>query len=83
MFFFFLPVGMNYRTERLPIVTFSLIGLNTLIYLVSLIFSFDTQGASDLWIWPASLADPGGLALVIRASPRCSSMRAFFICLAT
>jgi membrane associated rhomboid family serine protease len=51
MFFFFLPVGMNYRTERFPIVTFSLIGLNTLVYLISLIFFFSTQGASDLWIY--------------------------------
>ena len=28
--FIVLPVGMNYRTERLPIVTFTLIGINTL-----------------------------------------------------
>jgi membrane associated rhomboid family serine protease len=48
--FFFLPIGMNYRTERLPLVTFSLIGLNTLIYLVSLFFYFRTDGDSDLWI---------------------------------
>jgi membrane associated rhomboid family serine protease len=45
-----LPVGMNYRTERLPVVTFTLIGINTLVYLVSLFFFFDTQGESDLWI---------------------------------
>jgi membrane associated rhomboid family serine protease len=51
MFFFFLPVGMNYRTERLPLVTLSLIGLNTLIYLISLIFFFSTQGESQLWIY--------------------------------
>lgn len=48
--FFFLPIGMNYRTERLPLVTLSLIGLNTLIYLVSLFFYFRTDGDSDLWI---------------------------------
>jgi len=51
MFFFFLPVGMNYRTERLPLVTLSLIGLNTLIYLISLIFFFSTHGESQLWIY--------------------------------
>lgn len=45
-----LPVGMNYRTERLPIVTFSLIGLNTLIWLVSLICFFNTGGESEKWI---------------------------------
>jgi membrane associated rhomboid family serine protease len=49
--FILLPVGMNYRTERLPIVTFALIGLNTLIYLVSLIFFFSTGGDSEPWIY--------------------------------
>ncbi len=48
--FIILPVGMDYRTERLPIVTFTLIGINTLIYLVSLGFSFGTQGESEQWI---------------------------------
>lgn len=51
MFFFFLPVGMNYRTERFPIVTISLIGLNTLVYLISLFFFFGTRGESSLWIY--------------------------------
>ncbi len=45
-----IPVGMNYRTERLPLVTLSLIGINTLVYLVSLFFFFKTDGDSDLWI---------------------------------
>ncbi|HVU08647.1 MAG TPA: rhomboid family intramembrane serine protease [Verrucomicrobiae bacterium] len=49
--FIILPVGMNYRTERLPIVTFSLIGVNTLVYLVSLFYFFGTQGDSDKWIF--------------------------------
>jgi membrane associated rhomboid family serine protease len=49
--FVLLPVGMNYRTERLPIVTFGLIGINTLIYLISLVFFFGTRGESDLWIF--------------------------------
>jgi membrane associated rhomboid family serine protease len=48
--FIAIPVGMNYRTERLPLVTLSLIGLNTLIYLVSLISSFQTAGESNYWI---------------------------------
>ena len=47
--FILLPVGMNYRTERLPIVTFSLIGINVLVYLVSLFFLFQTQGESIWW----------------------------------
>ena len=48
--FVVLPVGMNYRTERFPIVTVSIIGLNTLVYLVTLICFFNTRGESDLWI---------------------------------
>jgi membrane associated rhomboid family serine protease len=48
--FIALPVGMNYRTERLPLVTLSLIGLNTLVYLVGLLFFFSTGGDSDKWI---------------------------------
>jgi membrane associated rhomboid family serine protease len=48
--FIAIPVGMNYRTERLPLVTLSLIGLNTLVWLVTLIFHFTTDGASDDWI---------------------------------
>jgi membrane associated rhomboid family serine protease len=45
-----IPVGMNYRTERLPIVTLSLIGVNTLVWLVSLIFQVSTDGDSQVWI---------------------------------
>jgi len=48
--FIAIPVGMNYRTERLPVVTFSLIGLNTLIWLVSLICQVNTDGESQVWI---------------------------------
>ena len=49
--FIAIPVGMNYRTERLPLVTLSLIGINTLVYLVSLFFFFRTDGESELWIY--------------------------------
>ena len=48
--FIAIPVGMNYRTERLPLVTFSLIGVNTLVWLVSAICFVSTDGASELWI---------------------------------
>ena len=48
--FIMLPVGMNYRTERLPIVTLSLIGLNTLVYLVTLICAIHTDGDSNAWV---------------------------------
>src|SRR5580765_4305622 len=36
--FFVLPVGVDYRAQRYPMVTFTLMGLNTLIYLVELVF---------------------------------------------
>ena len=41
---------MGDRTERLPLVTLSLIGVNTLVWLVTLICHFNTGGDSDLWI---------------------------------
>lgn len=50
MFFFFLPVGMNYRTARLPMVTLSLIGLNVLVYLISLIGFWSAGGPAAPWI---------------------------------
>ena len=49
--FIAIPVGMNYRTERLPWVTFSLIGINILIWLVSDICFLNTRGESDVWIY--------------------------------
>lgn len=59
MFFIFLPVGMNYRTERFPIVTFTLIGLNTLVWLISLICLFCTAGSSQVWIYHHLWLVPG------------------------
>ena len=47
--FIVLPVGMNYQTERAPVVTFTLMGMNILVYLVSLGFLLG-QG-SDALIW--------------------------------
>lgn len=49
--FIAIPVGMNYRTERLPLVTFSLMGINTLVWLVSTICLVSTEGESQLWIF--------------------------------
>lgn len=46
----FVPTGMNYRTERMPVVTLSLIGVNTLVYVVGFICFFATHGASEDWI---------------------------------
>jgi len=56
-----LPVGMNYRAQRWPIVTLSLIGLNTLVYLVSLVYFFTTPQLQpgelifgNLWLTPSA-----------------------------
>ena len=49
--FLAIPVGMNYRAERYPVVTLSLISLNILVYLVSLACFFQTDGKSDFWIF--------------------------------
>lgn len=49
--FIAIPVGMNYRTERLPLVTLSLIGINTLVWLVSLICAINTHGESSDWVF--------------------------------
>jgi membrane associated rhomboid family serine protease len=48
--FIAVPVGMNYRTERFPIVTVCLIGLNILVYLVTLICFISTGGDSNEWV---------------------------------
>jgi rhomboid family protein len=48
--FIILPVGMNYRTGRLPIVTFTLIGLNVLVYLVGLAFTLSQGEDAVKWI---------------------------------
>jgi rhomboid family protein len=57
--FIVLPVGMNYRTGRMPIVTFTLIGLNVAVYLIGLAFTL-SQGEDafkwiihNLWLIPA------------------------------
>src|SRR5437899_6833304 len=36
--FFILPVGVDFRAQRYPVVTFTLMGINTVAYLVELIF---------------------------------------------
>lgn len=49
--FIILPVGMNYRTGRMPIVTFTLIGLNVLVYLVGLAFTLGQGKEAAVWIF--------------------------------
>jgi len=49
--FILLPVGVNYQTNRLPVVTLSLMGLNTLVYLASLIATANGGEAAEAWIF--------------------------------
>lgn len=49
--FIVLPVGMNYQTRRMPSVTFTLIGLNVLVYLVSLVFTLTQGKDATIWIY--------------------------------
>jgi len=49
--FIAIPVGMNYRTERLPLVTFSLMGVNTLVFLTTMACAASTDGASEAWVY--------------------------------
>ena len=54
--FFIFPTGVDYRTNRLPMVTFVLMGLNTLIYLGTFLASLGVPGpegvsAGELWVF--------------------------------
>jgi membrane associated rhomboid family serine protease len=42
---------MNYQTRRLPMVTFTLIGLNVVVYLVGLAFTLSQGKDAELWIY--------------------------------
>src|SRR5438128_2130775 len=48
--FILLPVGMNYQTQRAPVVTFTLMGMNILVYLVSLGFLLGQGSDSAIWM---------------------------------
>ena len=50
--FFLFPVGVDYRTDRYPIVTFSLIGLCTILYLIGIYIFLEQVGQVD------KLSDP-------------------------
>lgn len=49
--FLILPVGVDYQTRRYPIVTFTLMGLCTLVYLVQLILRISSGPEVDDWIF--------------------------------
>ncbi len=45
--FFLLPVAVDYEARRYPVVTFTLIGLNTALYLIGLALSLGGQGETE------------------------------------
>ena len=49
--FIILPVGMNYETKRAPVVTFALMGVNILVYLISLGFVLNKGDDAQMWIY--------------------------------
>jgi membrane associated rhomboid family serine protease len=45
--FFIIPVAVDYRARQLPVVTFTLIGLNGVLYLISFLFDLAGKGEND------------------------------------
>ena len=50
--FFLFPVGVDYRTDRLPVITFSLMGICTLVYVIGLFLFLGQAGAVESWTDP-------------------------------
>jgi membrane associated rhomboid family serine protease len=50
VFFCFLPVGVDYRTERFPVVTFTLMGLCTVIQIWATILYFTSMSSYAWWM---------------------------------
>jgi len=48
--FFLLPVGVDYRARRYPVVTFTLMGLCVAIYLVTLGFKLNSGDSTEAWV---------------------------------
>ena len=57
--FFLIPVGVDYRARRYPVVTFTLMGICTVIYLIELVLRLANGDAvtewmlTNLWLIPA------------------------------
>jgi membrane associated rhomboid family serine protease len=49
--FITIPTGVSYKTDRFPIVTFTIMGLNVAVYLVSLGFFLARGESSEAWIF--------------------------------
>jgi membrane associated rhomboid family serine protease len=50
MFFFILPVGVDYRTRRYPVVTFTLMGICIALYVGTLLAKVSHGSAVDEWV---------------------------------
>jgi membrane associated rhomboid family serine protease len=45
-----LPIGVDYRSQRYPVVTFTLIGINVVVYLASLVYMLSGGEDAQEWI---------------------------------
>jgi membrane associated rhomboid family serine protease len=48
--FLLIPTGVSYRTDRFPVITFGIMGLNVVIYLISLGCTLANGEAAEEWI---------------------------------
>lgn len=51
MFYFLLPTGMDYRTRRYPVVTFTIMGLCTVVHLVTLFYTLGADNPKEAHKW--------------------------------
>jgi len=51
MFFFILPVGVDFRARRYPVVTFTLMGICVVVYLVTLLLGLASGPGVDEWVF--------------------------------
>ena len=49
--FILLPTGMDYRTRRYPVVTFTIMGLCTAVYLVTLFYTLGADNPKEAHKW--------------------------------
>ena len=59
--FVVLPVGVDYHSKRMPVVTFTLMGINTLIHIASMVMYYKNEEMYDWWVntfWLAPASAP-------------------------
>ncbi|MST94403.1 MAG: hypothetical protein EXS33_03880 [Pedosphaera sp.] len=62
--FFIIPVGVDYRAYRYPVVTFTLIGINVVLFLASLFHGPITtvEDVLGFWYFDLALSPANGMA---------------------